>query len=135
MNSDVLAGVWRSHNRQLAERFSQAMRKARAELGRGGDFAAISKKAWAIDPDLRGQFGDAISSGLRRMWASADARSAQGTRIRQSYTPDLRRRRSERLRENWADAGFRAKMMCARARVAELRRKAEREDARCPKAR
>jgi hypothetical protein len=119
MNSDVLAGVWRSHNRQLAERFSQAMRKARAELGRGGDFAAISKKAWAIDPDLRGQFGDAISSGLRRMWASADARSAQSERIRQSYTQSLRKQRSEELKKNWADSTFRERMMRARGRAGE----------------
>jgi hypothetical protein len=32
-HSDVLAGAWCSHNRQLAERFSQAMKKvARARV-------------------------------------------------------------------------------------------------------
>jgi hypothetical protein len=128
-HSDVLADAWCSHNRQLAGRFSQAMKKARSELGQGGNFTAILKKAWASDPGLRGQFGDAVSAGLRKMWASAAVRAAQSERIRRAYTQTLRKQRSEELKKNWADAGFRAKMMRARARVAELRRKAEREDA------
>jgi hypothetical protein len=128
MDSDVLVDAWCSY--QLAERFSRAMKKARAELGQGGNFAAISKRAWASDPDLRGQFGDAVSAGLRKMWANAAVRAEQSERIRQTYKRgNLRRQRSEELKKNWADAGFREKMMCARARVAELRRKAEREDA------
>src|ERR1700738_5199209 len=115
-HSDVLVDAWCSHNRQLAERFSQAMKKARAELGQGGSFAAISKRAWASDPDLRGHFGAAVSTGLRGMWASAAVREAQSVRIRQAYTPDLRRQRSEELKKNWADADFRAKMKLARTR-------------------
>jgi hypothetical protein len=110
MDSGVLVDAWSSHNRQ---RFSQAMRNARAELGQGGSFAAISKKAWASDPDLRGQFGDAVSVGLRKMWANAAVRAAQSARIKQSYTQSLRKQRSERLKANWADAGFREKMMRA----------------------
>jgi hypothetical protein len=118
-HSDVLVDAWCSHNRHLAERFSQAMKKARAELGQGGSFAAISKKAWASDPDLRGQFGVAISAGLRKMWSNADARVEQSERIRQSYTQHLRKQRSERLKKNWADADFREKMIRARGRAGE----------------
>jgi hypothetical protein len=92
------------------------MKRARAELGQGGSFAAISKRAWASDPDLRGQFGDAVSAGLRKMWSDAAVRAEQSERIKQTYTQDLRKRRSEKLRENWADADFREKMMRARAR-------------------
>jgi len=115
-HSDVIAAAWRSHDRQLAERFGQAMRKARAELGQGGNFAAVSRRAWASDPDLREEFGVAVSQGLRKMWANAAARTEQSERIRQSYTRDLRRLRSERLKANWVDADFRARMMRARAR-------------------
>jgi hypothetical protein len=115
-HSDVLADAWCSHNRQLAERFSQAMKNARAELGQGGNFTAILKKAWASDPDLRGQFGDAVSAGLRKMWANAAVRAEQSERIKQTYTQNLRKQRSEELRKNWADADFREKMMRARAR-------------------
>ena len=118
-HSDVLADAWCSHNRQLAERFSQAMKKARAELGQGGSFAAISKRAWASDPDLRGQFGDAVSAGLRKMWANAAVRAEQSERIKQTYTHNLRKQRSEKLRENWADADFREKMMRSRGRAGE----------------
>jgi hypothetical protein len=39
-HSDVIANAWCSHDRQLAERFRQAMRKARAELGPDGKFGA-----------------------------------------------------------------------------------------------
>ena len=113
MNSDVLSGAWRLHDRQLARRFSEAMRKARAELGQGGNFAAISKKAWASDPDLRSQFGAAVSQGLRKMWSNADVRAEQSERIKQSYTKNLRKRRSEKLREMWADTNFREKMLRA----------------------
>ena len=115
-HSDVIAAAWRSHDRQLAERFSQAMRRARAELGQGGNFAAISKKAWASDPDLRGQFGDAVSAGLRKMWANAAVRAEQSERIKQTYTQNLRKQRSEVLKANWADVGFREKMKLARIR-------------------
>ena len=114
MNSDVLSGAWRLHDRQLARRFSEAMRKARAELGQGGNFAAISKKAWASDPDLRSQFGAAVSQGLRKMWSNADVRAEQSERIRQTYTNNLRKQRSEKLREMWADTNFREKMLRAR---------------------
>jgi hypothetical protein len=119
MNSDVLAGAWRSHNRQLAERFSQALRKARAEVGPGDNYSAIVRRAWASDPNLRAEFGDAISSGLRRMWASGDARTAQSARIKQTYTQDLRRQRSEVLKQNWANSDFREKMIRARGRAGE----------------
>jgi hypothetical protein len=115
-HSDVLVDAWCSHNRQLAERFSRAMKKARAELGQGGNFATISKRAWASDPDLRGQFGDAVSAGLRKMWSNAAVRAEQSERIKQTYTQNLRRQRSEELKKNWADADFREKMMRARAR-------------------
>src|SRR3984893_5485276 len=97
-HSDVLSSAWGSRNRQLAERFSQAMKKARTELGQGGSFAAISKKAWASDPGLRGQFGVAISAGLRKMWANAAVRAEQSERIKQTYTQNLRKQRSEKLR-------------------------------------
>jgi len=112
-HSDVLAGAWCSHDRQLAERFSRAMKRARAELGQGGNFAAISKKAWASDPDLRSQFGAAVSQGLRKMWSNADVRAEQSERIRQTYTNNLRKQRSEKLREMWADTNFREKMLRA----------------------
>jgi hypothetical protein len=118
-HSDVIAAAWRSHDRQLAERFSQAMKKARAELGQGGNFAAISKKAWASDPGLREQFGVAVSAGLRKMWSDAAARAAQSERIKQAYTQNLRKQRSEELKKNWADADFREKMMRARGRAGE----------------
>jgi hypothetical protein len=111
MDSNVLSAAWGTHNRQ---RFSQAMRKARSDIGQGGNFAAISKRAWASDPGLRGQFGVAISAGLRRMWANAAMRAAQSERIKQSYTQDLRKQRSEELKRNWADADFREKMMRGR---------------------
>ena len=106
---DVLAGAWRSHDRQLAERFGQALKRSRAELG-GGNYSAIVRRAWAIDPELRAQFGHAVSAGPRKMWASAGAREAQSVRIKQTYTQDLRRRRSEELKKNWANADFREKM-------------------------
>jgi hypothetical protein len=116
-HSDVIANAWCSHDRQLAERFRQAMRRARAELGQGGNFAAVLKRAWALDPDLRERFGDAISMGLRKMWANAAVRAEQSERIKQTYTQDLRRQRSEALKRNWADAGFREKMIRASARL------------------
>jgi hypothetical protein len=108
-HSDMLADAWCSHN--LNERFSQAVRKARAELGQGGNFASIVRRAWALDPELRGLFGDAVSRGLRAMWANDVLRSEQSERIKQTYTRALRKRRSEELKKNWADAGFREKMM------------------------
>ena len=76
-HSAVLADAWCSHNRQLAERFGQAVRKARVELGQGGNFASIVRRAWALDPDLRVQFGDAVSAGLRKMWSDAAVRAEQ----------------------------------------------------------
>ena len=101
--------------RTIDRRFSEAMKKARAELGQGGSFAAISKKAWASDPDLRCEFGDAVSAGLRKMWASAAVRAQQSERIKQTYERgDLRRQRSEVLKLKWADAVFRQKMLRAR---------------------
>jgi hypothetical protein len=115
-HSDLIADAWCSDDRQLAARFSRAMKKARAELGHGGSFTAILKAAWASDPDLRGQFGDAVSAGLRKLWSCAEARAEQSARIKQTYTQDLRKQRSEELKKNWADAGFRERMMRARAR-------------------
>jgi hypothetical protein len=112
-HSDVVGDAWRAHDRQLAERFSRAMKKARA----GGNFTAILKKAWASDPDLRGQFGDAVSAGLRKMWTSAAVRAEQSERIKQTYTQNLRKQRSEALKKNRADAGFREKMMRSSARL------------------
>jgi hypothetical protein len=108
--SDVLVGAWCSHN--LNERFREAMRKARTELP-GGSFAAVLRKAWSLDPELRGLFGAAVSSGLKRMWADVDARAEQSERIKQTYTQDLRKQRSEELRKNWADANFRERMLRA----------------------
>jgi hypothetical protein len=128
-HSHVLVGAWCSHDRQLAERFSRAMRKARVELGPVSSFAAVSRKAWATDPDLRGLFGDAVSKGLRQMWANTAMRAEQSARIRKTYTQNLRRQRGEALRKNWANADFREKMKRARACAAELRRKVEMEDA------
>jgi hypothetical protein len=109
------------HNRQLAERFSRAVRKARAELGQGGNFTAILKKAWASDPDLRGQFGDAVSAGLRKMWSDAAVRVEQSERIKQTYTQNLRKQRSEALKRNWADANFRERMLRSSARLSNGR--------------
>jgi hypothetical protein len=116
-HSDVIADAWCSHNRQLAERFRQAMRRARAEIGQGGNFTAVLTRAWTIDPDLRGQFGDAVSAGLKRMWSDAAVRAEQSERIRRTYTQDLRKQRSEALKKNWADAGFREKMLRSSARL------------------
>jgi hypothetical protein len=117
-HSDMLADAWRAHDRRLAERFGRAVRKARVELGQqGGNFAAVLRRAWASDPQLRGQFGDAVSAGLRRMWANAAVRAEQSERIKQTYTQDLRKQRSEALKRNWADAGFREKMMRSSARL------------------
>ena len=93
------------------------MKKACAELGQGGNFTAILKKAWASDPDLRGQFGDAVSAGLWKMWSDAAVRAEQSERIKQTYTQELRRRRSEELKKNWADVGFREKMLRSSARL------------------
>jgi hypothetical protein len=45
------------------------------------------------------------------MWASAVVRAEQSARIKRTYTPNLRKRRSEKLKENWANAGFREKML------------------------
>jgi hypothetical protein len=119
--SDVLAAAWRAHDGRLAERFRQAMKKARSELGQGGNFTAILKRAWASDPDLRGQFGDAVSAGLRKMWSDAAVRAEQSERIRRTYTQDLRKQRSETLREKWADADFRKQMLRARVRLSDGR--------------
>jgi hypothetical protein len=120
-HSDVIAGAWRAHDRQLAARFSQAVRKARVELGQDGNFAAVLKRAWSLDPELRGLFGDAVSAGLRKMWSDAAVRAEQGARIKQAYTESLRKQRSEALKKNWADAGFRARMMRSSARLSNGR--------------
>jgi hypothetical protein len=116
-HSDLIADAWRADDRRLAERFRQAMRRARSELGQGGNFTAVLKRAWALDPDLRELFGAAVSSGLRKMWANAAVRAEQSERIKQTYTQDLRKQRSEALKRNWADAGFREKMIRASARL------------------
>jgi hypothetical protein len=129
-HSDVIADAWCSHNRQLAERFSRAVKKARVELGQGGNFTAVLKRAWALDPDLRGQFGEAVSAGLRKMWASAAVRAEQSERIKQAYTQDLRRQRSEALKRNWADADFREKMMRARPVLVDDHDRRRRREAR-----
>jgi hypothetical protein len=116
-HSDVITSAWRAHDRQLAERFSRAVKQARAELGQGGNFASILKRAWALDPDLRERFGDAVSAGLRKLWSSAAVRAEQSERIRQTYTQDLRKRRSEALKRNWANANSREKMLRSSARL------------------
>jgi hypothetical protein len=117
-HSDVLAGAWCSHDRQLAERWSQAMKKACAE--KRDHFSAALKEAWASDPELRAQFGHAVSMGLRRLWANAAVRAQQSERIKQTYERgDLRKRRSERLKKNWASADFRQKMLRTRGRAGE----------------
>jgi hypothetical protein len=126
MDSDVLVGAWHSHSNR--QRFSEAMRKARSEL-QDGSFAAISARAWASDPGLREQFGVAVSAGLRRMWSDAAVRAEQSERIKQTYTHDLRLQRSEALKRNWADAGFREKMMRARAMPADDNDRRRRRDA------
>jgi hypothetical protein len=51
------------------------------------------------------------------MWANADVRAEQSERIKQTYTQDLRKQRSEALKRNWADAGFREKMLPSSARL------------------
>ena len=116
-HSDMLAAAWRAQDRRLAERFRQAMRQARSELGPGGNFGAVLKRAWSLDPELRGLFGDAVSAGLRRMWSSDVLRAEQSERIKQTYTQDLRKQRSEALRKNWSSAGFREKMLRSSARL------------------
>jgi hypothetical protein len=116
-HSALIADAWQRDNRQIAARFGQAVRRARSELP-GGSFASIVRRAWALDPELRGLFGAAVSAGLRKMWASDVLRAEQSARIRKAYTRKLRKLRSERLRANWADADFRAKMMRARAEPA-----------------
>jgi hypothetical protein len=116
-HSAVVGDAWRAHDRRLAERFRQAMKKARAELGRAADFATVLRRAWASDPLLSRQFGDAVSMGLRSMWASDVSRAEQSRKIKQSYTLALRKRRSEALKANWADAGFREKMLRSSARL------------------
>jgi hypothetical protein len=116
-HSDMLAAAWRAHNGRLAERFRRAMQKARSELGPGGKFGAILKRAWSLDPELRRLFGAAVSSGLRKMWADVDARAEQSERIRRTYSQELRRLRSETLKRNWADAGFREMMSRSSARL------------------
>jgi hypothetical protein len=126
-HSDMLVAAW--HSQQLAERFRQAMRRARSELGPGGKFGAVLKRAWALDPDLRERFGDAISMGLRGMWASDVLRAEQSERIKQTYTQDLRKQRSETLKANWADADFREKMLRARAVPADDHDRRRRRDA------
>jgi hypothetical protein len=110
MNADVISAAWGPHR----QRFSEAMRQARSEIGPGGSFAAVSRRAWAIDPNLREQFGDAVGRGLRQMWSDAVKRAEQSERIRKTYTQSLRRRRSEKLKENWANANFRERMLLAR---------------------
>jgi hypothetical protein len=115
-HSGVIADAWCSHNRQLAARFSQAVRKARVEL-KGGNFASIVRRAWALDPELRELFGAAVSSGLRKMWSDVGLRAQQSARTKQTYTAELRKQRSETLKKNWADAGFREKMMRSSARL------------------
>ena len=111
MDSNVLSTAWGPHR----QRFSEAMRQARSEIGPGGSFTAVVRKAWAIDPCLRGQFGSAVSAGLRKMWANSATRAEQSDRIKQSYTqsPSLRRLRSEGLKANWANTAFRERMMRA----------------------
>jgi hypothetical protein len=116
-HSAVVGEAWRADDRRLAERFRQAMRRARSELGPGGKFGAVLKRAWSLDPDLRERFGDAVSSGLRKMWADVDARAEQSRAIKQSYTQNLRKQRSEALKRNWADAGFREKMLRSSVRL------------------
>jgi hypothetical protein len=97
---EAVKAAWCSHD--LAQRFSAAMSKARSEL-QGGSFTAIVRRAWASDPNLRGEFGAAISAGLRRMWSSDVRRAEQSLRTRKSYTLALRKRRSEALKKRWAD--------------------------------
>jgi hypothetical protein len=116
-HSAVVGDAWRAHDRRLAERFRRAMQKARSELGPGGKFGAVLKRAWALDPDLRELFGDAISMGLREMWSDVDARAEQSERIKQTYTESLRKRRSEALRKNWSSVDFREKMLRSSARL------------------
>jgi hypothetical protein len=120
-HSAVVGDAWRADDRRLAERFRQAMVRARSEVGQGGSFAAVLRKAWASDPDLRGLFGAAVSSGLRKMWADVDARAEQSRAIKQSYTQDLRKQRSEALKENWANAAFRERMLRSSSRLANGR--------------
>ena len=122
-HSDALVDAWSSHNRQLAERWSQAMKKACAE--KRDHFSAALKEAWASDPELRAQFGHAVSAGLRVMWADAAVRAQQSERIKQTYERgDLRKQRSEVLKKNWANADFREKMMRARGRAGEQPKRA-----------
>jgi hypothetical protein len=86
-------------------------------LGQVANLAQFLKRAWASDPELRWLFGSAVSAGLRRMWSDAAARVEQSERIKQTYTENLRKQRSEKLKANWADAGFREKMLRSSARL------------------
>jgi hypothetical protein len=86
-------------------------------LGQAANLARVLKRAWSLDPDLRELFGDAVSTGLRRMWSDVGLRAEQSDRIKQTYTQELRKQRSEALKKNWADAGFREKMMRSSARL------------------
>jgi hypothetical protein len=85
------------------------MKKACADPG---DRATAMSKAWESDPDLRLQFGEAVSAGLRKMWADPVARRLQSKRTKQTYEQgDLRERRSEHLKKLWADPDTREKML------------------------
>jgi hypothetical protein len=133
-HSAMLTATWRAHDGQLAERFSRAMRKARSELGPGSNFGAVLKRAWGIDPDLRGLFGDAVSAGLRKMWSDAAMRAEQSERIRRTYSQELRKQRSEALRKNWSSSNFREKMLRSSARLPNRhpRRRALKLEGACP---
>ena len=141
-HSDMLADTWASNDPQLAERFSEAMKKAWAEYP--DDISAAMRKAWESDPELRVQYGKAMSEGLRKMWADPERHAQMGEalseRSRKMWAeadPEVRKQwgeavsagvrkiwagpaaralrkgRSEALKRHWADAGFREKMLAA----------------------
>jgi hypothetical protein len=88
-HSDMMVETWASNDPRLAERFSGAMKKACAEYP--ADLSAALRSAWESDPELRAKFGEAMSEGLRKMWADPARRAQMGRAV------------SERSRKMWAD--------------------------------
>jgi hypothetical protein len=108
----LLADAWQTNDPRLAERFSEAMKKACAEYP--DNISMAMHTAWESDPELRGHFSKAVSAGLRKMWADPAARRLQGDLIKQTYKHgDLRERRSEHFKKLWTDSDTRKTMLAA----------------------
>lgn len=96
----LLADAWQTNDPRLAERFSEAMKKACAEYP--DDISMAMHTAWESDPELRVHFSKAVSAGLRKMWADPTARRLQSGLIKQTYKHgDLRERRSNQWKKQW----------------------------------